>query len=198
MHAWETSGFLHPSTAQTNNRAELQAVISVLHHLKSIDINLVVAMDSQYVYDGLRGAAFRWRSAGWVGQLGPVCNIDLWIILLELVDSVVPTVRWLRVPSHTNIPGNERVDRLAEEGQISSPMYHVSSLPERPVINLELPSTPTPRRAPAVPRSLEMNDIITPSHDTPALHRSIDQRLSQNDLDTLPPICLDFSDCISL
>ena len=48
-----------------------------------------------------------WRPAGWVGQSGPVCNVDLWIVLLELVDSVVPTVRWLRVPSHSNIPGNE-------------------------------------------------------------------------------------------
>ena len=34
MGQWETKGFLHPATAQTNNRAELQAVISVLEHFK--------------------------------------------------------------------------------------------------------------------------------------------------------------------
>ena len=119
-------------------------------------------MDSQYVYDGLKGAAFRWRAAGWVGQSGPVCNVDLWIQLLELLDNVHATVRWLRVPSHTNIPGNERADGLAEEGRISSPLYHALSLPNRPVINLDLPSTPTPRRTPADLRSLHIHDVITP------------------------------------
>ena len=32
MGHWETKGFLHPSMAQTNNRAELQAAITVLEH----------------------------------------------------------------------------------------------------------------------------------------------------------------------
>ena len=113
MGHWETKGFLHPCTAQTNNRAELQAVITVLEHFKSLHINLVVVMDSQYVYDGLKGAAFRWRAAGWVGHSGPVCNMDLWI---TLVDSVSHTVRWLRVPSHTNIPGNELMSWQKREG----------------------------------------------------------------------------------
>ena len=35
MGKWETKGHLHPSTAQTNNQAEIQAVITVLHlHLQ--------------------------------------------------------------------------------------------------------------------------------------------------------------------
>ena len=106
---------------------------------------------------------------GWVGQSGPVCNVDLWIKLLALVDEVSPILRWLRVPSHTDIEGNEKADALAKEGIISSPIYHVLSLPDRPVINLELSFTPTPRRAPAVPRSLDINDFITSSRDTPAL-----------------------------
>ena len=115
----------------------------VLRHFHSE--NVVVVMDSQYVYDGLRGATFRWRAAGWVGQSGQVCNVDLWITLLELVDSVSATVKWLRVPSHTDIAGNETADILAEEGTVSSPLYHVLSLSNRPIINLELPYTPTPR-----------------------------------------------------
>ena len=51
---------------------------------------------------------------------------------------------FLRVPSHTAIPGNERADALAEEGRVSSPLYQVLSLPERNVISLELPSTLPP------------------------------------------------------
>ena len=107
MGKWETKGHLHPSAVQTNNRAELQAVITVLQHFKSDDIKLVIVTDSRYVYDGLKGSAFRWREAGWVGPSGPVCNVDLWMEPLGLVDTVSPTLRWLRVLSHTNILGNE-------------------------------------------------------------------------------------------
>ena len=190
---WEAKGFLPPSMAQSNNKAKLQAVITVLEHFQSVDLRLVVVTDSQYVDDGLNGAAFRWRAAGWVGQSGPVCNVDLWIRLLDRVDTALPTIRWLRVPSHTNIPGNERADGLAEEGRVSSLLYHVLSLPERPVINLELPSTPTPRRAPAVPRSLDINDIITPSRDTPPLYKSLTHSPC-HDIEPILPRCLDFSD----
>ena len=98
-------------------------------------------MDSQYVYDGLRGSAFRWSTAGWVGRSGPMCNVDLWIRALDLVDRVSATVKWLRVPSHTVISGKERADVMAEEGRVSSPLYHVLALPGRPVVSLELPST---------------------------------------------------------
>ena len=64
MGQWETKGLTHPVTAQTNNRAEVQAIVSVLEHFKCHEIKLVIAMDSQCVYDGLNGAAFRWRGAG--------------------------------------------------------------------------------------------------------------------------------------
>ena len=88
------------------------------------------------------------------------------ITLHDLVDTVSATVDWLRVPSHTDIPQNERADALAAEGRVSSPLYHVLSVPESTVMNLELPSTPTPRHAPAVARSVEIGDVITPSRDT--------------------------------
>ena len=65
---------------------------------------------------------------------------------------------------------------------VSSPLYHVLSLPDRPVVCLELPSTPTPRRAPAVPRSLELHDVITPSGDTPSLCRNIAQERDDNEM----------------
>ena len=86
------------------------------------------------------------------------------------------------MPNHTDIRGNERADVLAEEGRVSSPLYHVLSLPHRPVVSLELPSTPTPRSAPAVPRSLELHDVITPSGDTPSLCRNITREHNDHEM----------------
>ena len=157
-------------------------MITILEHFLLQTLRLAVVMHSQYVYDGLRGSAFKWRTAGWVGQSGPVCNVDLWIRALDLVDRVSATVKWIRVPSHTDIPGNERADVLAEEGRLSSPLYHVLSLPDRPVVCLKLPSNPTPGRAPAVSRSLELHDVITPSSYTPSLCTNIAQERNDNEM----------------
>ena len=189
---WETKGFLPPNSAQTNNRVELLAVITVLEHLLLQTVPLAVVMDSQYVYDGLRGSAFRWRTAGWVGQLGPVCNVNLWITALDLVDRVSATVEWLRVPSHTDIPGNERVDVLAEEGRVSSPLYHVLSLLDSPVVTFELPLPPrqeVPQRSHA-PLSVTMSSlpretrlpygILHMSTTIMRCHRSLDVSIFQS------------------
>ena len=46
MGEWETKGFLPPNSAQTNNRAELLAVITVLEHFLLQAVRLVVVMDS--------------------------------------------------------------------------------------------------------------------------------------------------------
>ena len=115
MGECEAKGCRPPNSAQTNNRAELLAVITVLEHFFLETVRLVVVMDWQYVYDGLRGSAFRWRTARWVGQSGPVCNVDLWIRALDLdLD-----------PSHTDIPGNEQADVLAEESRVSCPWHSI-------------------------------------------------------------------------
>ena len=34
----------------------------------------------------------------------------------ELMDGRQAPTEWIKVPSHTGIPGNEEADRLAEEG----------------------------------------------------------------------------------
>ena len=43
---WETKGYLDLATPQTNNRAEHQAVISISEQFHSVDLRLVVVMDS--------------------------------------------------------------------------------------------------------------------------------------------------------
>ena len=58
---WEAKGFLPPNWAQTNNRAEFLAVITVFEHFVLQTVCLAVVLDSQYVYDG---TWFGWRTAG--------------------------------------------------------------------------------------------------------------------------------------
>ena len=50
-----------------------------------------------------------------------VCtNVDLWIALMNLLDNTQVSWEW---PSHVDIPGNERADKLAAQGRNSSPLY---------------------------------------------------------------------------
>ena len=118
------------------------AIITVLEHFLLQTKRLVVVMDSQYVYDGLRVSAFKWRTAGWVGQSGPVCNVDLWIRALDLVDRVSATVKWIRVPSHTDIPGNERAastTSLHDSDMVDDPQNTWENLG---LVELETPARP--------------------------------------------------------
>ena len=45
-----------------------------------------------------------------------VSNRDLWERMQQLIERRQATTQWIKVPSHTGIPGNEEADRLAEEG----------------------------------------------------------------------------------
>ena len=83
------------------------------------------------------------------------------------------------------VPSNERVDILAEEGRVNSPLYNVLSLLDRPVVSLEVPSTSTPQRAPAVLRSLELQDVINPSRGTPALCRIMPNRPTDQEISSV-------------
>ena len=59
-----------------------------------------VATDSSYVYGGVQGFAVRRRAQHWVTSKGPVLNGDLWIELLDLLDTAVASYEWIKVPSH--------------------------------------------------------------------------------------------------
>ena len=48
-------------------------------------------------------------------------NVDLWIELLELLDTSVASYERIKVPSHMQLEGNERADALVELGKKSSP-----------------------------------------------------------------------------
>jgi len=95
----------------TNNRMELTAVIRALEALKR-PVAARVYTDSQYVRRGITEWLPAWKARAWrTADKKPVKNQDLW----EQLDALSRThqLEWHWVPGHAGVPGNERVDRLA-------------------------------------------------------------------------------------
>ena len=98
----------------TNNRMELTAAIEALAALRT-DAAVDFYVDSQYVRGGITGWITGWKKNGWrTADRKPVKNIDLWQRLDELVAR--HDIRWHWVKGHAGTDGNERADRLANEG----------------------------------------------------------------------------------
>jgi ribonuclease HI len=97
----------------TNNRMELTAVIRALEALKR-PVQARVYTDSEYVRRGISEWLAGWKARGWrTADRKPVKNQDLWQRLDEL--QAGHRIEWHWVPGHAGVPGNERVDRLANE-----------------------------------------------------------------------------------
>ncbi len=95
----------------TNNRMELTAVIRALEALKR-PVAVRLYTDSEYVRRGITEWLPRWKSRGWrTADRQPVKNQDLWVELDRL--AAIHRVEWHWVPGHAGVPGNERVDQLA-------------------------------------------------------------------------------------
>ena len=97
----------------TNNRMELTAVIRALEALKR-PVAARIYTDSQYVRRGITEWLPGWKARGWrTADKKPVKNQDLWQRLDEVRTG--HTLEWHWVPGHAGVPGNERVDQLANE-----------------------------------------------------------------------------------
>jgi len=98
----------------TNNRMELTAVIRALESLKrSCEVDLYT--DSQYVKNGIESWIHGWKRNGWkTSDRKPVKNAELWRELDAL--SAQHRIRWHWVKGHSEHPGNERADALANRG----------------------------------------------------------------------------------
>jgi ribonuclease HI len=75
-----------------------------------------ICSDSSYVLDGIQKWVGAWRRNGWRTREGnPVANQALW----EQLDGLVgerqrqAPIRWIHIPGHAGIAGNERVDAIA-------------------------------------------------------------------------------------
>lgn len=106
---------LHGGEAQTtNNRMELTAAIQALENLKR-SCCVVLTTDSQYLRQGITEWLPNWKRRGWRNaERKPVKNADLWQRLDTL--AMHHEIEWRWVRGHNGHPGNERADRLANQG----------------------------------------------------------------------------------
>jgi len=100
----------------TNNKMELTGAIMALSQLVDVPGMVAIYTDSTYVIEGIRSWIFGWRKRGWkTAAGGDVLNRDLWEQLDELVRARGKgQIDWHYVRGHVGIPGNERVDEIAD------------------------------------------------------------------------------------
>jgi len=100
----------------TNNKMELTGAIQALTRLGDVDGALAVYTDSTYVIQGIEQWVHNWRRRGWrTATGGEVLNRELWEELWSLVAArPAKSIAWHYVRGHTGIPGNERVDEIAD------------------------------------------------------------------------------------
>jgi len=97
----------------TNNRMELMGCIVALRQLEHRDKPVTLYSDSSYVVNGIvKGWAKSWQQRGWINSdKKPAVNPDLWAELLDLVENLDITFKWVK--GHAGNPMNERCDELA-------------------------------------------------------------------------------------
>ena len=100
----------------TNNKMELTGAIETLGELEQVPGPVAIYTDSTYVIKGISEWIGAWRRRGWKTAEGKdVLNRDLWEQLASLVDARGKTaIAWHYVRGHVGIPGNERVDEIAD------------------------------------------------------------------------------------
>ena len=134
----------------TNNQMELTAPIEALRHLQREPGALAIYTDSTYVIRGIREWIWAWRRRGWKTADGnDVLNRELWEQLAQLVTARgKDAVEWHYVRGHTGIPGNERVDEIANAFALKRRIdLYDGPLIRYPIAVLDLPDdTSVPKR----------------------------------------------------
>lgn len=102
------SNFEQPAT---NNRMEIQSIISGLRDIKSRWIHpypgIAVISDSKYCVNGASSWMYLWEKKGWKKK-----NTDLWKKMFDLCKTLNPFFFWVK--GHNGNRYNEICDSLAE------------------------------------------------------------------------------------
>jgi ribonuclease HI len=108
----------------TNNKMELTGAIAAFSALEGAIGRVSVYTDSTYVIQGIREWMHNWKRRGWkTATGGDVLNRDLWEELDHHVSSRgARAITWHYVRGHVGIPGNERVDEIADSFAIRKPV----------------------------------------------------------------------------
>lgn len=106
-----------PGPIQTNNRAELMALIRAIELSPTDGRPLLILSDSKYSMDASSKWLPNWKRNGWKTATGqPVQNKDLIVQLDDRLCARVPRPKLEYVKAHAGIDGNEIVDRMAKYG----------------------------------------------------------------------------------
>lgn len=100
----------------TNNRMEMMALIEGLRRLAHESGDLTIYLDSSYVEKGATEWIHGWIKRGWVTMAKKqVVNRDLWEVLHPLLEArkKFGSIRFVHVPGHSGVMGNERADAIA-------------------------------------------------------------------------------------
>ncbi len=108
----------------TNNKMELSGAIQALGRLRGVGGPVAIYTDSTYVIQGITGWVHGWRRRGWKTAAGSdVLNRELWEELARLVaERGAKSIAWHYVRGHIGIPGNERVDEIADSFALQQPV----------------------------------------------------------------------------
>ncbi|RHZ81409.1 hypothetical protein Glove_120g71 [Diversispora epigaea] len=108
-----------PGPRQTNNRAEIMAIIRALETCPSDNVTLEIKTDSVYVMKAYKSWIPNWEKNGWKNKAKKdVENKDLFTRMIRLIRARPGKVLISHVPGHKGIAGNEAADRLANLGAL--------------------------------------------------------------------------------
>jgi ribonuclease HI len=104
---------------QTNNRAEIYAVIRALETCDNKEIPIEIMTDSKYVINAIELWIKRWEKNGWLtSQKTPVKHSVLIKKLKKLIESRTGIVKLIHVRGHQGNYGNEKADKLSKQGSL--------------------------------------------------------------------------------
>ncbi|KAG8879368.1 hypothetical protein FRB97_009670 [Tulasnella sp. 331] len=108
---------------QTNNRAELIAIIRCIETEQDPSVPLIIKTDSQYAIKCIRDWLPNWIARGWKGTNGePIKNKRVIQHLTNILDDRPGKVVLQYVKGHAGIEGNEGADKLAGAGKFEPPI----------------------------------------------------------------------------
>lgn len=137
----------------TNNKMELTGAIQALAYVRDVDGPLAVYTDSTYVIQGIESWVHNWRRRDWkTATGGDVLNRELWEELSDLAEARPRrSISWHYVRGHSGIPGNERVDEIADAYAVSGR----ATLYDGPLVGYPIPILDIP------------DDTSVPARSTP-------------------------------
>lgn len=163
----------------TNNQMELAGVIHALEHLRRTRGKVAIYTDSAYVIRGIRQWIWAWRKRGWKTVEGTdVLNREQWEALSQLVsERGGRNIEWHYVRGHTGVPGNERVDEIANafankqrpnlyRGPLIRYPFAVLDVPDETAVPERKPGTPSGNKSKAAYSYLSVVDGIPMRHAT--------------------------------